>query len=83
MLVPPYSIMEGMLSRPAAISMAGVVLSHPDMPTNASYACAFIVISTVFAIISLLTSEYFMPSYPIATPSITNGVANILGVPLL
>src|SRR6266852_287950 len=71
----------GRLRRAIAITMPGIVLSQPDMPTNASRRCPRTTSSTESAIVSRLTSEAFIPSVPIAIPSVTEIVLNSMGVP--
>jgi hypothetical protein len=36
-MVPPYTKIDGRLSLAIAISVPGKLLSHPDIPTRASY----------------------------------------------
>src|SRR5712691_7302827 len=64
-----------------AITMAGMVLSHPEMPTKASSRWPRTTSSTESAITSRLTSEAFMPSVPMAMPSVTVMLLNSMGVP--
>ena len=71
----------GRLSRAIAITMAGIVLSQPEMPTNASKRWPRTTSSTESAIQSRLMSEAFMPSVPMAMPSVTEIVLNSIGVP--
>jgi hypothetical protein len=54
---PPETKTVGMLSRSAAISMPGVILSQFEMQTRASAQCAFTMYSTASAISSRLGSE--------------------------
>jgi hypothetical protein len=54
---PPETKTVGMLSRSAAISMPGVILSQLEMQTSASAQCAFTMYSTASAISSRLGSE--------------------------
>jgi len=54
---PPETNTVGMLSRRAAISMPGVILSQFEMQTSASAQCAFTMYSTESAISSRLGSE--------------------------
>src|SRR5678815_4819872 len=63
-----------------AIIVPGKLLSHPEIPTIASYLCALIIISIESAIISRLTRDTFIPSCPIAIPSETETAVNSLGV---
>ena len=61
--------------------MAGIVLSQPEMPTNASRRWPRATSSTESAITSRLTSEAFIPSVPMAMPSVTVMLPNSMGVP--
>ncbi|CKY13706.1 Uncharacterised protein [Mycobacterium tuberculosis] len=54
---PPETKTVGMLSRIAAISMPGVILSQLEMHTSASAQCALTMYSTASAISSRLGSE--------------------------
>src|SRR5690606_16998446 len=78
---PPDTNTVGMLSRSAAISMPGVILSQLEMHTSASAQCALTMYSTASAISSRLGSEYSMPSWPMAMPSSTAMVLNSLATP--
>ena len=78
---PPETNTVGMLSRSAAISMPGVILSQLEMHTSASAQCALTMYSTASAISSRLGSEYSMPSWPMAMPSSTAMVLNSLATP--
>ena len=78
---PPETKTTGMLSRMAAISMPGVILSQLEMHTMASAQCALTMYSTESAMMSRLGSEYSMPSWPIAMPSSTAMVLNSLATP--
>src|SRR5690606_22693612 len=78
---PPETNTAGMLSRSAAISMPGVILSQLEMHTSASAQCALAMYSTESAMTSRLGSEYSMPSWPIAMPSSTAMVWNSLATP--
>ena len=62
------------------IIVPGKLLSHPAIPTNASYWCARTISSIESAITSLLINDDFIPSCPIAIPSLTAIVLNSLGV---
>src|SRR5438132_6728224 len=70
-----------MLIRTRAITAAGIVLSHPTIITRPSKRCPRATSSIESAITSRLTSEAFMPSVPIETPSETAMVLNSIGVP--
>lgn len=70
---------EGKLSRAAAINIPGKLLSHPAKVTSASNRSACITHSTESAMISLLTSEARIPSWPIEIPSDTAIVTNSIG----
>src|SRR5262245_22677117 len=71
----------GTSSRAMAITMAGMVLSQPEIPTKASSRWPRTTSSTESAIQSRLISDAFMPSVPIAMPSVTEIVLNSIGVP--
>ena len=60
---------------------AGIVLSQPTSATIASNMCPRPTSSIESAITSRLTSEAFMPSVPIVTPSEMAMVLNSMGVP--
>src|SRR5713101_3104440 len=64
-----------------AMTMAGMVLSQPEMPTKASSRWPRTTSSTESAMTSRLTSEAFMPSVPMAIPSVTVMLLNSMGVP--
>src|SRR5688572_23457572 len=70
-----------MSRRAIAITMAGIVLSHPEMVTRASNMCPRATSSTESAMRSRLTSEVFMPSVPIVIPSVIAIVLYSMGVP--
>src|SRR4030088_1062203 len=70
-----------MLIRTRAITAAGIVLSHPTIKTRPSNRCPRATSSIESAITSRLTSEAFIPSVPIETPSETAMVLNSMGVP--
>ena len=59
---PPETNTAGMLSRSAAISMPGVILSQLEMQTSASAVWALTMYSTESAMISRLGSEYSIPA---------------------
>ena len=62
--------------RISAISMPGIVLSQPAMPTTPSKLSPCATSSTESAIQSRETSDARMPSLPIAIPSETEIVSN-------
>src|SRR5438067_8697556 len=70
-----------MLIRTRAITAAGIVLSQPTIKTRPSKRWPRVTSSIESAITSRLTSEAFMPSVPIDTPSETAMVLNSIGVP--
>src|ERR1700736_187630 len=70
-----------MFSRASAITAAGMVLSQPVIKTRPSKRCPRATSSMESAITSRLTSEAFMPSVPIETPSETAMVLTSIGVP--
>jgi len=78
---PPETNTTGMLTRMAAISMPGVILSQLEMHTMASAQWALTMYSTLSAMMSRLGSEYNMPSWPMAIPSSTAMVLNSLATP--
>ena len=78
---PPETKIAGMLTRIAAISMPGTILSQLGMQTMASKQCASIIVSTQSAISSRDGREYFIPTCPMAIPSSTPMVLNSKGTP--
>src|SRR5256884_4060270 len=70
-----------MLTRTRAIPAAGIVLSQPTIKSRPSKRWPRVTSSIESAITSRLTSEAFMPSVPIETPSDTAMVLNSIGVP--
>src|SRR5438309_2633601 len=80
-MVPLYRANPGMLIRTSAITAAGIVLSQPVIRTRPSKRWPRVTSSIESAITSRLTSEAFMPSVPIETPSETAMVLNSMGVP--
>ena len=71
----------GRFSRAIAMTMAGIVLSQPEMPTKPSKRWPRTTSSTESAMVSRLMSEAFMPSVPIEMPSVMEIVLNSIGVP--
>ena len=71
----------GMLSRAAAMSMPGTILSQLGTMTRASKAWAMAMVSIESAMSSRVGSEYFMPAWPMAMPSQTPITGNSMGVP--
>ena len=69
-----------MFIRAIAIIAPGMFLSQPPMATTPSIDCALQAVSIESAITSRETSEYFIPSVPIAIPSLTVIVPNICGI---
>ena len=67
--------------RASAMAAAGMVLSHPTMHTAASKSCPRQTSSMESAITSRLTSDAFMPSVPMVSPSEMAMVLNSIGVP--
>ena len=65
------------------MTMAGIVLSQPDSVTRPSSRWPRATSSTESAIQSRLMSEAFIPSVPMAMPSVTEIVLNSIGVPPL
>ena len=80
-IAPPETKTVGRSRRAAAISMPGTILSQFGIITRASNWCAVTMHSTLSAISSRVTREYFMPSCPIAIPSHTPIAGNSIGVP--
>ncbi len=78
-IVPPYRNAAGTFSLAHAISMPGSDLSQPAIATSASNRSACTISSTESAMTSRLTSDAFMPSWPIAIPSETAIVPNSIG----
>ena len=78
-IVPAYRKTEARSRRAAAMSMPGRDLSHPASRTEPSRRSALITVSTESAMISRLTSEKCMPSWPIEMPSETEIVPNSSG----
>ena len=78
---PPETNTVGMLSRIAAISMPGVILSQLETQIIASAQCALTMYSTESAISSRDGSEYSIPPCPIAMPSSTAIELNSRGIP--
>ena len=63
------------------MTIPGIVLSQPEIPTTASNRWPRATTSTESATSSRLTSEAFMPCVPMAMPSVTEIVLNSMGVP--
>ncbi len=78
---PTLTIMQGISSLPAAISMPGVILSQAVKRTRPSSAWAFATVSTSSAINSLEGREKCIPSCPIAIPSQIAGRPNSKATP--
>ena len=62
-----------------AMSMAGSLLSQPAIPTSPSKRSACMTSSTESAMTSRLIRLAFMPSWPMAMPSLTAMVPNSMG----
>ena len=58
---PPEQTMEGMLSRRAAMTMPGTILSQLGTSTRPSKPWARAMVSTLSQMSSRLGKEYFMP----------------------
>ena len=71
----------GRSSRHSAITVAGIVLSHPLIAITASNMCASTTSSIESAITSRLTSEARIPAVPIVIPSEMAIVLSSIGVP--
>ena len=78
---PPETNTVGMLSRSAALSMPGVILSQFEMHTRASTAWPWTMCSTPSAITSRDGSECSIPPWPMAMPSSTAIVWNSRAMP--
>jgi len=78
---PPDTNITGILSRIAAISIPGVILSQLEIHTSASAQCALTMYSTESAIRSRDGNEYSIPPCPMAIPSSTAMVLNSLATP--
>jgi len=70
-----------MLSRARAMTEPGRLLSQPAIATNASKHSACAISSIESAMTSRLTSEAFIPSWPMAIASLTAMVPNSCGAP--
>ena len=68
-------------SRAEAISIAGMLLSQPAIPTKPSRRSAWTTVSTESQLTSRLTSEARIPSWPIEMPSETVIVPNSRATP--
>ena len=71
----------GIFSRSSAIAAPGMVLSQATSATMPSNMCPRATNSIESAIRSRLTSDAFMPSVPMVTPSLMAMVLNSMGVP--
>ena len=78
---PPLTNTVGIFNRAAAMSSPGTFLSQLGIMTRPSKPCAMTIASVLSAIRSRVTSEYFMPTWPIAMPSQTVIAGNMIGVP--
>ena len=78
---PPLTNTVGTLRRAAAIKRPGTFLSQFGTMTSASKPCANAMASVESAMRSRVTSEYFMPVWPIAMPSHTAIAGKTIGVP--
>ena len=81
MIEPAYRNTEARSSRAAAISIPGRLLSQPASRTDPSSRSADMTVSTESAMISRLTREKCIPSWPIEMPSETEMVPNSKGYP--
>jgi len=73
--------MLGTLARSMPIMPPGMFLSQPPMTTTPSIHWPCTQVSTQSLMTSRLTSEYFMPSVPMAMPSEIVGVPNTCELP--
>ena len=78
---PPETNTVGMFTLAAAIRSPGTFLSQFGIITMPSKACASARHSVLSAIRSLVTSEYFIPTCPMAMPSHTAIAGTITGMP--
>ena len=78
---PPLTKIAGRFRRAAAMSRPGTFLSQFGTITRPSKPCAIAMHSVESAIRSRVTSEYFMPAWPMAMPSHTAIAGNTAGVP--
>ena len=78
---PPLTKIEGMLTRQAAISIPGTILSQFGINTAASIGWAVSMTSIESAISSREQREYFIPLWFIARPSHTPIVLKVNGTP--
>ena len=78
---PPETKMVGRFRRAAAIRRPGTFLSQFGIMTRPSKPWALTMASVESAMRSLVTREYFMPSWPMAMPSQTAMAGNTIGVP--
>src|SRR3569623_1046330 len=74
-------MIDGRLSRPIAITVPGMFLSHPGIAISASYHWAPMIVSIESAIRSRDWREKLMPSVPIEMPSDTPTVLNRIATP--
>ena len=72
---------DGRFSRAMAIKQPGSVLSQPASVTTPSSRWPKTASSIESAMMSRLMSDAFMPSVPIAMPSVTEMVVNSIGMP--
>ncbi len=72
---------DGRFRRARAMTVPGIVLSHPDNATTASKRWPRTTNSIESAMTSRLTNEAFIPSVPILMPSETTTVLNSIGTP--
>ena len=73
--------MAGTLARRMPIIPPGMFLSQPPTTSTPSIHCPPTQVSMQSAMTSRETSEYFMPSVPIAMPSLMVGVPKIWAFP--
>ena len=73
--------MLGTLARSMPIMPPGMFLSQPPMTTQPSIHWPCTQVSTQSAMTSRLTRLYFMPSVPMAMPSLIVGVPKVWALP--
>ncbi|CAB4644507.1 unannotated protein [freshwater metagenome] len=82
-VLPLYTNTLGKLSRAAAISIPGMLLSQPARPMKPSKRSACTTVSTLSVITSRLTKLARIPSWPMLMPSLTVIVPNSSATPPL
>ena len=78
---PPETKVVGRSRRAAAMSRPGTFLSQLGTMTSASKPWAMAMASVLSAMRSRVTSEYFIPTWPMAMPSQTAIAGKTTGMP--